>query len=278
MEPAPKLTLNNGVCLDQVGYGTYKVPAADTARLVSDALNAGYRHIDTAALYGNEEGVGEAISAFTAGTGVNRDEIFLTSKVWNSDQGYDRTMQAFETSMARLGLETLDLYLIHWPCPARGLFVETYRALEELYRAGRVRAIGVSNFQPDHLQQLMDATAIVPAVNQVELHPWLQQHRLRALHTELGIRTVAWSPLGRGAVLADPVITDIAAALGVSPAQVILRWHIEQGNVTIPKASSPERMSENLDVFSFELTAGQLSAIAGLDRNRRSGSHPDEVN
>lgn len=278
MEPAPKLTLNNGVCLDQVGYGTYKVPAADTARLVSDALNAGYRHIDTAALYGNEEGVGEAIRAFTAGTGVNRDEIFLTSKVWNSDQGYDRTMQAFETSMARLGLETLDLYLIHWPCPARGLFVETYRALEELYRAGRVRAIGVSNFQPDHLQQLMDATAIVPAVNQVELHPWLQQHRLRALHTELGIRTVAWSPLGRGAVLADPVITDIAAALGVSPAQVILRWHIEQGNVTIPKASSPERMSENLDVFSFELTAGQLSAIAGLDRNRRSGSHPDEVN
>lgn len=278
MEPAPKLTLNNGVCLDQVGYGTYKVPAADTARLVSDALNAGYRHIDTAALYGNEEGVGEAISAFTAGTGVNRDEIFLTSKVWNSDQGYDRTMQAFETSMARLGLETLDLYLIHWPCPARGLFVETYSALEELYRAGRVRAIGVSNFQPDHLQQLMDATAIVPAVNQVELHPWLQQHRLRALHTELGIRTVAWSPLGRGAVLADPVITDIAAALGVSPAQVILRWHIEQGNVTIPKASSPERMSENLDVFSFELTAGQLSAIAGLDRNRRSGSHPDEVN
>lgn len=278
MEPAPKLTLNNGVCLDQVGYGTYKVPAADTARLVSGALNAGYRHIDTAALYGNEEGVGEAIRAFTAGTGVNRDEIFLTSKVWNSDQGYDRTMQAFETSMARLGLETLDLYLIHWPCPARGLFVETYRALEELYRAGRVRAIGVSNFQPDHLQQLMDATAIVPAVNQVELHPWLQQHRLRALHTELGIRTVAWSPLGRGAVLADPVITDIAAALGVSPAQVILRWHIEQGNVTIPKASSPERMSENLDVFSFELTAGQLSAIAGLDRNRRSGSHPDEVN
>ncbi|MDK1359058.1 aldo/keto reductase [Arthrobacter sp. zg-Y1219] len=278
MEPAPKLTLNNGVYLDQVGYGTYKVPAADAAGLVTDALAAGYRHIDTAALYGNEQGVGEAIRTFTACSGVPRNEIFLTSKVWNSDQGYDRTMQAFEDSMARLGLDTLDLYLIHWPCPERRLFVETYRAMEELYREGRVRAIGVSNFQPDHLAQLMDAADVVPAVNQVELHPWLQQHRLRAVHAELGICTVAWSPLGRGAVLSDPVITAIAVELGVSPAQVILRWQVEQGNVVIPKASSPGRMAENLDVFSFKLTAGQRAAIAGLDRNQRSGSHPDEVN
>lgn len=278
MEPAPKLTLNNGVYLDQVGFGTYKVPAADTARLVADALTAGYRHIDTAALYGNEEGVGEAVRAFTSGGGVPRNEIYLTSKVWNADQGYDRTMQAFEDSMARLGLETLDLYLIHWPCPERGLFVDTYRAMEELYRAGRVRAIGVSNFQPDHLKQLVDAAEIVPAVNQIELHPWLQQRELRALHSELGIRTVAWSPLGRGAVLADPVIKGIAADLGVSPAQVILRWHVEQGTTVIPKASSPERMAENLDLFSFELTAAQQAAVAALDRNRRSGSHPDAVN
>ena len=278
MEPAPKLTLNNGVHLDQVGFGTYKIPAEDAAGLVTKALEAGYRHIDTAALYGNEEGVGEAIRTFTAASGVSRDEIFLTSKVWNSDQGYDQTLRAFDLSMERLGLEVLDLYLIHWPCPERGLFVETYRALEELYRSGRVRAIGVSNFQPDHLRQLVERTGVVPAVNQIELHPWLQQRELRALHDELGIRTVAWSPLGRGAVLSDPVITAAAAGLGVSPAQVILRWHIEEGNVAIPKASSPGRIAENLDLFSFGLTASQHSAIAALDRNQRSGSHPDEVN
>lgn len=278
MEPAPKLTLNNGVYLDQVGFGTYKIPAEDASGLVGQALRTGYRHIDTAALYGNEAGVGEAIRTFSADTGVNRDEIFLTSKVWNTDQGYDQTLRAFDASMARLGLETLDLYLIHWPCPGRGLFVETYRALEELYRAGRVRAIGVSNFQPDHLQRLLDAADIVPVVNQIELHPWLQQHQLRALHAELGIATVAWSPLGRGAVLTDPVVTKAAADLGVSPARVILRWHVEQGNIVIPKASSPARIAENLDLFSFELTSGQRTALAGLDRNQRSGSHPDEVN
>jgi 2,5-diketo-D-gluconate reductase A len=278
MEPAPKLTLNNGVHLDQVGFGTYKIPASDAARLVAGALETGYRHIDTAALYGNEEGVGEAIRTFTAANGVSRNEIFLTSKVWNSDQGYERTLRAFDASMDRLGLETLDLYLIHWPCPERGMFVETYRALEELYRSGRVRAIGVSNFQPNHLRQLLDSTGVVPAVNQIELHPWLQQRELRALHDELGIRTVAWSPLGRGAVLSDPAITAAAAELGVSPAQVILRWHMEERNVAIPKASSPGRIAENLDLFSFELTEAQRTAIGDLDRNQRSGSHPDEVN
>ncbi|MET4059187.1 2,5-diketo-D-gluconate reductase A [Arthrobacter sp. UYP6] len=278
MEPAPKLTLNNGVRMDQVGFGTYKVPAPDAARLVAGALKTGYRHVDTAALYGNEAGVGEGIRAFTEETNTIRDEIFLTSKVWNTDQGYDATLRAFDASMARLGLDVLDLYLIHWPCPERGLFVDTYRAMEELYRAGRVRAIGVSNFQPEHLKTLMNASEVVPAVNQVELHPWLQQRPLIALHGELGIRTVAWSPLGRGAVLSDPVITSIAAELGVSPAQVILRWHIDQDIIAIPKASSPERMAENLDLFSFELSAAQRAAIADLDRNQRSGSHPDTVN
>ncbi|GAA3286060.1 aldo/keto reductase [Arthrobacter citreus] len=270
--------MNNGVHLDQVGFGTYKIPAPDAAGLVTAALDAGYRHIDTAALYGNEEGVGEAIRTFTAATGVPRKEIFLTSKVWNSDQGYDSTLRAFDVSMDRLGMETLDLYLIHWPCPERGMFVETYRALEELYRSGRVRAIGVSNFQPNHLRQLLERTGIVPAVNQIELHPWLQQRELRALHDELGIRTVAWSPLGRGAVLSDPAITAAAAELGVSPAQVILRWHMEEGNVAIPKASSPARIAENLDLFSFGLTPAQRTAIGDLDRNQRSGSHPDKVN
>lgn len=278
MEPAPKLTLNNGVRMDQIGFGTYKVPAPDTADVVTLALGAGYRHVDTAALYGNEEGVGKALRDFTAGSNVVRDEIFVTTKVWNTDQGYDSTLRAFDASMSRLDLDVLDLYLIHWPCPERGLFVDTYRAMEELYRSGRVRAIGVSNFQPNHLRQLMDATDVVPAVNQVELHPWLQQHELTNLHREHGIRTVAWSPLGRGAVLSDPVITSIAADLGVSPARVILRWHVEQGSIAIPKASSAERIKENLDVFSFELTPEQSSAIAGLDRNQRSGSHPDQVN
>lgn len=278
MEPAPKLTLNNGVLIDQLGFGTYKVPAPDTARLVGTALAAGYRHIDTAALYGNEEGVGDAIRSAAENSGPARDEIFLTSKVWNTDQGYDSTLRAFDASMSRLGLDVLDLYLIHWPCPERGLFVETYRAMEELHRAGRVRAIGVSNFQPDHLKQLLDAVDVVPAVNQVELHPWLQQQELRDLHAELGIRTVAWSPLGRGSVLADPVIVGIAAELGVSPARAILRWHVQQGIVAIPKASSAERIAENLDVFSFELTDAQMNAMAALDSNRRSGSHPDKVN
>lgn len=278
MEPAPKIPLNNGVLIDQVGFGTYKVPAPDAAALVTRALNTGYRHVDTATLYGNEEGVGNAILNFTADGAVSRDEIFLTTKVWNTDQGYDRTLLAFDASMDRLGLDSLDLYLIHWPCPERGLFTETYRALETLYRDGRVRAIGVSNFQPDHLRKLLDAADVVPAVNQVELHPWLQQRELRALHDELGIRTVAWSPLGRGAVLADPVVVQLAGDLGVSPAQVILRWHLEQGNVAIPKASSPERIAQNLDVFSFELPDAARDALAGLDRNARSGSHPDRVN
>lgn len=278
MQPAPKIPLNNGVLMDQVGFGTYKVPSQDAAGLCREALTAGYRHVDTAALYGNEAGVGEAVRGFVADGGAKRSDVFVTSKVWNSDQGYDTTLQAFDASMSRLGLDYLDLYLIHWPCPQRGEYVNTYRALEELYASGRVRAIGVSNFQPAHLEQLLEATGIVPAVNQIELHPWLQQDQLRSLHQRLGIQTVAWSPLGRGAVLADPVVLRIAAELNRTPAQVILRWHLDSGNVVIPKASTPERIAGNLDVFSFELSDEQRAAIDGLDRGQRSGSHPDEVN
>lgn len=276
MQPAPKLTLNNGVMMDQAGFGTYKVPPADTAALVSSALDIGYRHIDTAALYGNEEGVGAAVRGLAGH--VVREDIFVTSKLWNTDQGYDSGLRAFEASLDRLGLDYLDLYLIHWPCPGRGLFVETYRALEEIYASGRARAIGVSNFTQEHLERLLAGTGIVPAVNQVELHPWLAQRELRAFHEAHGIRTEAWSPLGRGAVLADPVIQGIAEELHRTPAQVVLRWHIQSGNIVIPKASSEDRIAGNLDIFSFSLDDAHMSAIDGLDRGHRTGSNPDEVN
>lgn len=276
MQPAPKLTLNNGVMMDQAGFGTYKVPPADTAALVSSALDIGYRHIDTAALYGNEEGVGAAVRGLAGH--VVREDVFVTSKLWNTDQGYESGLRAFEASLDRLGLDYLDLYLIHWPCPGRGLFVETYRALEEIYASGRARAIGVSNFTQEHLERLLAGTGIVPAVNQVELHPWLAQRELRAFHEAHGIRTEAWSPLGRGAVLADPVIQGIAEELHRTPAQVVLRWHIQSGNIVIPKASSEDRIAGNLDIFSFSLEGAHMSAIDGLDRGHRTGSNPDEVN
>ena len=278
MEPAPKTALNNGILIDQIGFGTYKIPASDAAERCRQALEAGYRHLDTAALYGNEEGVGAAVRSAAESGGPGRNEIFITSKVWNTDQGYDTTLRAFDASLDRLGLDYLDLYLIHWPCPDRGLFVSTYRALEELYQSGRVRAIGVSNFQPRHLEELLEQTDIVPAVNQVELHPWLQQRTLRSLQNRLGIRTVAWSPLGRGAVLSDPVVERIGRETGRTPAQVILRWHVQTENVAIPKASSVERIRENLDVYSFALSQDQMAALDALDSGHRSGSHPDEVN
>ena len=278
MQPAPKLLLNNGVQIDQLGFGTYKVPAEDAQALCMNALEAGYRHLDTASLYGNEAGVGAAVRAVTSAGGAAREDIFVTTKLWNSDQGRHAARAAFEASMDRLGLDQVDLYLIHWPCPERGLFIETYQVLEELYREGRIRAIGVSNFQPAHLRRLLEVAEVVPAVNQVELHPWLQQHELRELHAELGILTAAWSPLGRGALLAEPAVQAVARDLGRSPAQVVLRWHVEAGHVVLPKASSEARIRENLDVYSFELAPEHHLALAGMDQGRRTGSHPDEVN
>lgn len=276
MQRAPRVQLNNGSPIDAVGYGVYKVPPEQTAALCTTAIDAGYRTLDTAALYGNEEGVGQAVRR--AADTVGRQELFLTTKVWNSDHGYDATLRAFEESLGRLRLDYVDLYLIHWPCPERGLYGDTYRALEQLYRDGRVRAIGVSNFQQDHLERLLEDATVVPAVNQVELHPYLQQHGLRAFHEAHSIATQAWSPLGRGAVLDDPVIQAIAAECGRTPAQVILRWHHETGNLTIPKASSADRIAGNLDIFGFELSAGHTAAIGRLDRGQRFGSHPDQVN
>lgn len=278
MDPAPKLTLNNGVLMDQAGFGTYKVPAQDAAPLVSAALSLGYRHIDTAALYGNEEGVGQAVRNFTDAGHVVREDLFVTSKVWNTDHGYDAALRAFDTSMRKLGFDYLDLYLIHWPCPERGLFPETYRALEALYSEGRVRAIGVSNFNREHLEVLLDTASVVPAVNQVELHPWLAQRELRAFHETNGIRTVAWSPLGRGALLEDPTVQQIAGSIGRSAAQVVLRWHVQSGHTVIPKASSEERMAENLDIFSFALQPEHMAALDAMDCGRRTGSNPSEVN
>ncbi|WP_381568110.1 aldo/keto reductase [Streptomyces eurythermus] len=270
----PTVTLNNGVEIPQLGFGVFQVPDAETTAAVSSALKAGYRSIDTAAIYGNESGVGRAL----ADSGIAREDLFITTKLWNADQGYDATLKAFDTSLTKLGLDYVDLYLIHWPTPARDLYRESWKAIEKLVAEGRIRAAGVSNFQPDHLKRLLADSELVPAVNQIELHPGLQQGELRAVHAELGIATEAWSPLAQGAVLKDEAITTIAARHGKSPAQVVLRWHLQLGNVVIPKSVTPARIRENLDVFDFTLTDDEMTAIAGLDRDLRTGPHPDQLN
>lgn len=278
MHKAPKVALNNGVQIDQVGYGVYKVPPETTADLCAQALEVGYRTIDTAAMYGNEAGVGRAVRDAVNAGWLERDDVFVTTKLWNDDHGYDATLRAFDASQQALSLDDVDLYLIHWPCPEKDQYVDTFRALEQLYHDGRVRAIGVSNFQLPHLERLLGETSVVPVVNQIELHPYLQQKDLRRFHDAHGIRTQAWSPLGRGAILADPVIGAIAEELDRTPAQVVLRWHVQSGHLVIPKASSPDRIASNLDVFGFELSPAQLTAIESLERNTRFGSHPDRVN
>lgn len=278
MHTPDTVAFSNGVLMDRLGYGLYKVPADDAHGLCTLALEAGYRLLDTAALYGNEEGVGRAVRDAGYAGHVERGDIFVTSKLWNDDHGYQRTHKAFTESLNRLGLDYLDLYLIHWPCPGRDLFVESWRALEELYHSGKVRAIGVSNFQRHHLEKLMSQTEVVPAVNQIELHPYLQQRTLRDFNAEHGIVTQAWSPLGRGTVLADPTITHIAAKHSRSPAQVILRWHLQTGGTAVVKASSRPRIAENLHVEDFDLDPVDMTAIAQLDSETRVGSHPDLVN
>jgi len=268
----PSLTLNNGVVMPQLGFGVFQVPDDETTAAVATALRAGYRSIDTAAVYGNEAGVGRAI----AESGLRRDELFITSKVWNSDQGYDSTLRAFDETLSKLGLEQLDLYLIHWPAPARDRYLDTWRALEHLQADGRVRAIGVSNFEPAHLERLIMSSDTVPAVNQVELHPALQNRAVVAANAAHGIATEAWSPLAQGAVLRDPAVLAIAEGHGVSPAQVVLRWHLQQGRIVIPKSVTASRIAENIDVFGFELADDELAAIDGLERDGRTGPHPDE--
>ncbi|WEV30029.1 aldo/keto reductase [Streptomyces sp. 71268] len=260
--------------MPQLGFGVFQVPDEETTAAVASALEAGYRSIDTAAIYGNERGVGKALSA----SGLPREELFVTTKLWNDDQGRDKTLAAFDASLDRLGLDHVDLYLIHWPTPARDLYVETYEVLEEILASGRARAIGVSNFRVADLQRLREHTGVTPAVNQVELHPALQQNELRAYHAEHGIATEAWSPLAQGAVLQDEPVVRIARSHGVSPAQVVLRWHLRSGNIVIPKSVTPERIRQNLDVFGFELSDADMSAIAGLDRELRTGPNPGTFN
>ncbi|QUQ71994.1 aldo/keto reductase [Kutzneria sp. CA-103260] len=270
----PTIKLNNGVEIPQLGFGVFQVPDEETTEAVTRALEAGYRSIDTAAAYGNERGVGEAIKA----SGIARDELFITTKLWNSAQGYDSTLRAFDDSMGKLGLDQLDLYLIHWPVPAADKYVDTWKAFEKLHADGRIRAIGVSNFQPSHLRRLLDEGLTLPSINQVELHPALQQATLRAFHTEHGIATEAWSPLAQGEVLDAPEITAIAAKHGKTPAQVVLRWHLQLGNVVIPKSVTPKRIAENIAVFDFELDGDDLAAITGLERGHRTGPDPDTFN
>jgi 2,5-diketo-D-gluconate reductase A len=270
----PHVTLNNGIEVPQLGFGVWRVPRAETRRVVTAALEAGYRHIDTAKLYDNEEAVGAAVRD----SGLDRDQVFVTTKVWNSDQGYDATLRAFDASMDRLGFDVLDLYLIHWPRPGKDTAVETWRAMERLYLDGRIRAIGVSNFQPDHLRRLLDKSEVVPVVNQVELHPYLQQVEVRKANDELGVVTEAWSPLAKGGdLLDDPTITALADKHGVAPAQVVLRWHMQLGTVAIPKSVTPERIRQNIDVFGFRLDEQDMAMVATLDRDGRTGPHPDQL-
>ncbi|MFV5998350.1 aldo/keto reductase [Streptomyces sp. NPDC056231] len=270
----PTVTFNNGVEIPQLGFGVFQVPDDETTAAVTAALETGYRSIDTAAIYGNETGVGRALAA----SGLPREDLFITTKLWNAEQGYDATLRAFDASLAKLGLDYVDLYLIHWPAPARDLYRDSWRALERLAEEGRIRAAGVSNFQPGHLLRLLDGATLTPVVNQIELHPGLQQAELRAFHAERKIATEAWSPLAQGAVLDHPVIGELAAKYGKSPAQVVIRWHLQLGNIVIPKSVTPARIRENFDVFGFELTADEMQAVAALDRDLRTGPHPDELN
>ena len=269
----PRLELTDGTTIPKLGLGVYKVADDEAERVVRIALDEGYRHVDTATLYGNEAGVGRAIRA----SGLDRDDVYLTTKVWNTAHGYDETLRAFDESLARLGTDHVDLYLIHWPAPARDRYVETYRALETIRAEGRARSIGVSNFSIAHLERLLGETDVVPVVDQVEAHPWLPQRELRAFGDAHGIVTEAWSPLARGRILDDEVLLGIAERHGVSTAQVVIRWHLQQGMVVIPKSATASRIRSNLDVFGFELDDADLAAIARLESGRRTGSHPDDV-
>lgn len=267
----PDVRLNDGAMMPQLGFGVFQVTDEEAEHAVEVALRDGYRSVDTASAYGNEEGTGRALRA----SGLPREELFITTKLWNSDQGYEQTLRAFDASMRRLGLDYLDLYLIHWPMPGHDTYMDTWRAFEKLKEDGRIRSIGVSNFTVDALRRVMDESGTVPAVNQIELHPYFQQGELRAFHREHGIHTEAWAPLGQGqGLLDDPVLGRIAQAHGRTPAQVVLRWHLQIGNVVIPKSVTPRRIAENIDVFGFDLGPDDMKAIGELDKGARVGPDP----
>jgi 2,5-diketo-D-gluconate reductase A len=271
----PTIRLNNGVEIPQLGFGVYQVPPEDTADAVAAALEVGYRHIDTAEMYGNEKGVGEGIR----GSGVDRDDVFITSKLNNGAHRRDDALRAFDQTLADLGTDHLDLFLVHWPLPGIDVdYVETWKAMEEIYAGGRCRAIGVSNFTATHLRRLFAETEVRPAVNQIEVHPYLVQDELRAFGADHEIVTEAWSPIAQGKVLDDPAITTIAEQVGRTPAQVVLRWHIQRGDVVFPKSVTRSRVEENFALFDFELDESAMAALTGLDRGERSGPDPDTFN
>ncbi|MEK4534720.1 MULTISPECIES: aldo/keto reductase [Peribacillus] len=266
------ITLHNGVKMPQLGFGVFKVKnGSETVESVKKAIEVGYRSIDTAAVYENEEGVGQAIRE----SGISREELFITSKVWNTDQGYETTLQAFDDSLKRLGLEYLDLYLIHWP--GKDKYLETWKALEKLYNEGKVKSIGVSNFHVHHLEKLLANSEIKPVVNQIELHPLLTQVEIRDYCEKHDIKVEAWSPLGRGSLIEEPTINHIAKKHGKSSAQVLIRWHLQHEIVVIPKSITPSRIEENAQVFDFSLSLNEMNQIDALNKNERFGSNPDEL-
>jgi 2,5-diketo-D-gluconate reductase A len=270
----PQITLNNGQSIPQLGFGVFQIEPKDTVEAVSTALKAGYRHIDTAEMYGNEKEVGEAV----AKSGLDRTDVFVTSKLGNGAHLPDDARRAFDASLEALGFDYVDLFLIHWPLPTKydGDFVSTWRTLEEFYRAGRARSIGVSNFQPHHLRRLHQETEVPPAVDQIEVHPYLTQDDVRGFCAEHGIAVEAWSPIGQGLVLDDPVIGSIAKRVGKTPAQVVLRWHIERGDIVFPKSVTLSRITENFDILDFELPAGDVAEISALNKDQRTGPDPDK--
>ena len=271
MTAVPTLTMNDGVTIPQLGFGVFQIPQDETDTAVTTALEAGYRLIDTAQGYQNEEGVGSAV----AKSDLSRDDLFITTKLTNSEQGYDSTLRAFDDSMRKLGIDVLDLFLIHWPQPMFDQYVDTWRAFEKLQSDGRIRSIGVSNFEVEHFERLAQECDVVPSINQIELHPEFTQSELRSYHEEHGILTEAWGPIGQGkGLLEQDVITGLAQALDRSPAQIVLRWHLQLGNVVIPKSVTPERIRENFAVFDFELSEDDMAQIATLDTGRRLGPDP----
>jgi diketogulonate reductase-like aldo/keto reductase len=271
----PVLDLNDGNKAPQLGFGVFQIPDGETADAVDTALAAGYRSLDTAAIYKNEAGVRQGIER----SGVARGDIFLTTKLWNADQGFDSTLKAFDASLTKLGTDYVDMYLIHWPTPKRDLYVDTWKAFIRLREEGRIRSIGVSNFQPAHLDRLVKETGVVPVVNQIELHPDFAQRDVVAANTKLKIITESWSPLGQGGdLLKNDALVAIGKKHGKTPAQVVIRWHVQLGHMVIPKSVTPERIKANIAVFDFELSADEMKAIDGLDAGNRMGPHPDELN
>ena len=268
----PSLLLNNGHSIPQIGFGVWQVPDDQAADAVLAAFEAGYRHVDTAALYENERGVGEAV----ARSGLDRDDLFITTKVWPTEYGFDDTLRSADTSMSKLGLDTLDLLLLHWQAPADGRFGEAWRALIQLQEEGRVRSIGVSNFHEERLRKVISDSGVTPAINQIELHPWLPQQQLRDLDAVLGIVTESWSPLASGGLVDDPSLATIGAKYGKTSAQVMIRWHLQLGLVVLPKSVTPARIKENIDVFDFELTAQDMADIGRLENGHRTGPDPDQ--